>query len=124
MGQVAAIAAALPPAQRTNIVVFTGDYGAAGAVDLFGARYGLPHAISGHNNYWWWGPGTAADGATTIAVNLDKSYLQTIFASVTPAGAVDTGHGIWSEERGDLIWICRDQKLTWARAWPDARHYG
>jgi hypothetical protein len=122
--QVSAAADGLPPAERAHLVVFTGDYGAAGAVDLYGARYGLPRAISGHNNYWWWGPGSATNGATTIAIDLDKTYLQTIFSEVTPAGTVDTGHGIWSEELGDPIWICRGQKVTWAAAWPSAKHYG
>ena len=121
--QIAGVAAALPPAERAHVVIFTGDYGAAGAVDLYGSRYGLPHAISGHNNYWWWGPARPPTG-DHIAVNLDRAYLQTIFAEVLPAGTVDTGHGVWTEERGDPIWICRHQKLTWAQAWPSARHYG
>src|SRR4030095_2581265 len=30
--------------------------GEAGAVDLLGRKDGLPPAISGHNNYWLWGP--------------------------------------------------------------------
>ena len=105
-------------------MVFTGDYGAAGAIDLYGGRYGLPHAISGHNNYWWWGPAGARDGATTIAVDLPRSYLLTIFSSVTPAGAVMTPHDVWTEERGDPIWVCTGQKMSWAQAWPGARHYG
>jgi hypothetical protein len=122
--QVADVAATLRPAERAHLVVFTGDYGAAGAVDLSGGRYGLPHAISGHNTYWLWGPSGARTGATTIAVDLPRSYLLTIFAQVTPAGTVDTGHGVWTEERGDPIWICRDQQVSWARAWPAAKHYG
>jgi len=122
--QIADVAATVPPAQRSHLVIFTGDYGAAGAVDLYGGRYGLPHAISGHNSYWWWGPGSARNGATTIAVNLPRSYLQTIFSEVIPAGSVATPDGVWSEERGDPIWICRGQKETWAQAWPNARHYG
>lgn len=32
------------------------NYGDAGAVDLFGPKYGLPKAISTANNYWIWGP--------------------------------------------------------------------
>ena len=32
------------------------NFGEAGAVDLFGPKYGLPPAISGHQNYWLWGP--------------------------------------------------------------------
>jgi hypothetical protein len=122
--QIAHVAHQLPVDQRAHLVVFTGDYGAAGAVDLYGARYGLPHAISGHNSYWWWGPAGARDGATTIAVNLPRSYLLTIFSDVQPAGTVTTPHGVWTEERGDAIWICRGQKETWQTAWPAARHYG
>jgi Dolichyl-phosphate-mannose-protein mannosyltransferase len=122
--QLGDVVATLPADERANVVVFTGDYGAAGAVDLYGKRYGLPRAISGHNSYWWWGHSDAADGATTVAVNLSRSYLLTIFSTVTPAGTVDTGHGVWTEERDAPIWICRNQKISWARAWPDARHYG
>jgi len=122
--QVARVAGTLPPDQRADLVVFAGDYGAAGAVDLYGARYGLPHAISGHNSYWWWGPAGAKDGATTIAVDLPRSYLLTIFSQVTPAGTVTSPGGVWTEERGDPIWICRGQKVTWPAAWPAARYYG
>jgi hypothetical protein len=122
--QIATVAGRLPSEQRANLVIFTGDYGAAGAVDLYGGRYGLPHAISGHNNYWWWGPGQARDGATTIAVNLPRTYLLTIFSQVRPAGAVTTPGGVWTEERGDPIWICQGQKVSWAAAWPQARQYG
>jgi hypothetical protein len=122
--QVATTAATLSPSERANLVVYTGDYGAAGAVDEYGPKYGLPHAISGHNTYWLWGPAGAVDGATTIAVNLERSYLETIFTQVTPAGTVQTPHGVWSEERDDPIWICRGQKTSWARAWPAAKNYG
>jgi hypothetical protein len=105
-------------------VIFAGDYGAAGAVDLYGPAYGLPPAISGHNNYWWWGPAGANGGTTTIAVNLTRSYLLTIFRHVTPAGTVRTPGGVWTEERGDPIFVCTGQKVSWAAAWPAARHYG
>ena len=104
--------------------MFTGDYGAAGAIDLWGNADGLPHAISGHNTYWWWGPAGAPDGATTIAVNLPRRYLERFFTEVVPAGVVRTPALVWTEERGDTIWICRGQKVPWARIWPTARHYG
>ncbi len=124
VGQVATVANHLPASERANLVIYTGDYGAAGAVDLYGAGYGLPHAISGHNTYWWWGPAGAHSGATTIAVDLPKQYLRTIYTEVTPAGTVTTPDGVWTEEQGDPIWICRGQRISWAQAWPAARHYG
>lgn len=125
VSQLAAVASKLPRDQRGRLVIFTGDYGAAGAVDMYGSPYGMPRAFSGHNSYWWWGPPPpSSDGATTIAVNLDRSYLLTIFDDVTPAGVVDTGHHIWSEELGAPIYVCTHQKIPWAQAWPAVRHYG
>jgi hypothetical protein len=122
--QVATIADRLPAQERARLVIFTGDYGAAGAIDLWGDQYGLPHAISGHNSYWWWGPGSASDHSTTIAINVPAAYLETIFTRVEPTGMVQTPQNVWTEERGDPIWVCTGQKSTWTTAWPSAKHYG
>jgi hypothetical protein len=45
----------LPPSDQTHCAILAGNYGEAGAIDLFGAQYGLPRSISGHNNYYLWG---------------------------------------------------------------------
>jgi hypothetical protein len=46
----------LPPEEQKVTAIGASNYGDAGAVDLFGAKYGLPKAISTANNYWIWGP--------------------------------------------------------------------
>jgi hypothetical protein len=46
----------LPPEQQKITAIGGSNYGEAGAVDLFGPKYGLPKAISTANNYWIWGP--------------------------------------------------------------------
>src|SRR5262249_19780765 len=46
----------LPPEVRVKTAIFAQNYGQAGAIDLFGSKYGLPKAISGHQNYFLWGP--------------------------------------------------------------------
>ena len=46
----------LPPDVQKVTAIGAPNYGEAGAVDLFGPKYGLPRAISGSNNYWIWGP--------------------------------------------------------------------
>jgi len=123
--QVAGIASTLPASERARLVVITGDYGAAGAVDLYGGRYGLPRAISGHNSYWWWGTHGASDHSTAIAVNMSRGELLRVFSDVERAGAVGMGHGgVWTEERGEPIWICRGQRESWSKAWPAMRQYG
>src|SRR5271157_2543541 len=46
----------LPAEVRASTAIFGQSYGQAGAVDLFGPKYGLPQAISGHLSYYLWGP--------------------------------------------------------------------
>ncbi len=121
--QVAGIAASLPAGQRSHLVLLTGDYGAAGAIDLYGPRYHLPAALSGHNSYWWWGPGRAPEHSTTIATNLSRRQLLTLFASVQLVATVHTPGDVWTEERGDPIYLCTGQRVRWATAWPSLRHY-
>jgi 4-amino-4-deoxy-L-arabinose transferase-like glycosyltransferase len=124
VAQVAHIAGGLPHTEHRRLVLFTGDYGAAGALDLYGPQYGLPAAISGHNTFWWWGPGNSPEDSTTIAVDLPRRYLKTIFSTVVLAGTVATPDDAWTEERGDQIFLCTGQIESWATAWLSARHYG
>ena len=46
----------LPPEERAKAGIYASNYGEAGAIDFFGAQYGLPKAISGHQSYFVWGP--------------------------------------------------------------------
>ena len=53
---VARVYNSLPADIRPRTAIFGQNYGQAGAIDLFGPKYGLPPAISGHQNYFLWGP--------------------------------------------------------------------
>ena len=122
--QVAAVADTLPPAQRARLVLITGDYGAAGAIDLYGPGLHLPPARSGHNTYWWWGPAGMPDDSVTIATNVPRSTLLRIFRTVRSAGTVRTPGNVWTEERGAPIYVGTDQFARWSAVWPSLRHYG
>ncbi len=122
--QVAGIVNALPPGQRSRLVLLTGDYGAAGAIDLYGTRYHLPSAHSGHNTYWWWGPGGMTNDSATVAVNVPRSALLRVFHRVRLVGSVQTPNNVWTEERGDPIFLCTQQFASWSDVWPAFRHYG
>jgi hypothetical protein len=54
--EIAGIYDSLPPQERAETGIIAGNYGEAGAVDLWGPKLGLPPAISGHQNYFFWGP--------------------------------------------------------------------
>ncbi len=72
----------LPPEDQASACIFTGNYGEAGALEFYGPRYGLPHVISGHNNYFIWGPDHCS-GETVILIgagNLED--LSQVFSDV------------------------------------------
>src|SRR5438067_1592717 len=53
---VARVYASCPPEEQKRAAIFCQNYGEAGAIDFFGSKYGLPPALSGHQNYFYWGP--------------------------------------------------------------------
>ena len=46
----------LSPVDKQRCGIFGQNYGQAGAINFFGAKMGLPNAISGHQSYFYWGP--------------------------------------------------------------------
>ena len=46
----------MTPEEQQQACIGASNYGEAGAIDFFGPKYGLPNAISGHQNYFLWGP--------------------------------------------------------------------
>jgi hypothetical protein len=77
----------LPPGVRAHTAIFAQTYGQAGAVDLFGPKYGLPPAISPHQNYFLWGPRDYS-GESMIVMDDDQETLEKLFTSVRKAGRV------------------------------------
>jgi hypothetical protein len=118
---IAQVYRSLPPAEQAEASIFAGNYGEAGAVDFFGRRYGLPRAISGHNSYWLWGPGSAT-GEVAIAVGIREEDLRQIFESVEPAATVVSPYAMPAEN--DLpVYVCRHMKVPPAEAWPRAKRF-
>jgi len=70
--RVAAVYHALPPQDRARAVFYGENYGEAAAIDVFGRRLGLPPAISGHNQYFLWGP-RGHDGSVMIIIGASMS---------------------------------------------------
>jgi len=118
---VARVYDALPAQERAQAAIFTGNYGEAGAIDYFGRKLGLPKAISGHNNYWLWGP-RGHNGEMAIVIGLRREDAERTFAEVGLAG---TAVGEWAMpyEASLPIFVCRKPRLPVAELWPHLRHY-
>ena len=106
----------LTPEERRHCRVFGQNYGEAGAIDLLGRRLGLPHAMSGHNSYWMWGPG-GDDWDVLIIIGGDREDNAEFFEEIEIVGQTDSP---WSMpyERGLDVSIARRPKMTIREAWP------
>ncbi len=118
---VAAIYRSLPPQQRTVAAIFASNYGEAAAVDFFGSAYGLPPALSGHNNYWLWGT-HGFSGKIVIDVNGDCGASEHLFRSARLAARFDAPWVV-SYERDLPIMLCKGIRKPLASIWPSLRMY-
>ncbi len=82
---VAGVFQSLSVEDQSRVAILTKNYGQAGAIDYFGPSYGLPHAISGHNNYYLWGP-QHFSGDVVIAVGMPLKELTSLFWSGRSCG--------------------------------------
>ena len=119
----------LPPRQRASTVIFTADYGEAGAINELGRGTGLPTAVSGQNSEWWWGPGNPH--ATTVVaiapgpidVTGYAAYLRQFFTHVRVAATLSNSYGLHNQEWGGHVYVCTGPRHPWAQLWPRLRHY-
>jgi hypothetical protein len=122
---VAHIVDAVPPNERSRMAILTGNYGEAGAINLYGPRYDLPMAISGINSFWERGYGDPPP-ETLIVLGYSRSFLEQHFESCELAGHVHNTYGIANEETTDHseIFVCRRLRGSWQEFWKNLRHYG
>jgi hypothetical protein len=118
--EVARVYHALPAEERAGAAIVAGNYGEAGAINLFGPRHGLPRAISGHQTHWFWGPGDWK-GGTAIVLQYDREDVEESCASVEQAGSHSHPWGM--EEENRPIWLCRGLTPSVAELWPRLKHW-
>ncbi|MGE5179644.1 MAG: glycosyltransferase family 39 protein [Bacteroidota bacterium] len=111
----------LSPEEQKRCKIFGQNYGEAGAIDVLGSRYGLPHAISGHNSYWLWGPGKG-DWDVLIIIGGDRADNAAFFDDIQIVGQTSSP---WSMpyERGLDVSIARKPKMSVRDAWPQLKRY-
>jgi hypothetical protein len=110
----------LPADVRARTGIFGQNYGQAGAIDLFGPKYGLPPAISGHQNYFLWGP-RGYTGESMIVMGDRRERLEGKFGSVEFAGHVEHPYSMPYEHID--IYYCRGMKWPLAEVWPKVKNW-
>lgn len=122
---VAEIYAQIPAAEKPRTGILTGNYGEAGAINLYGGAYGLPKAISAVNTYWLRGYGNPPP-ETVIVLGEDLASASYYFETCKVSGYVNNKYNVLNEETRDhpVILVCRGLKLPWSEFWTRIREFG
>ena len=122
---VAGVYNALPAGERDRTGILTGNYGEAGALNLYGPALGLPHAMSLTNSFWYRGYDPRLP-QTVIVTGFDIEQANRIFETCSVVAKNTNGYNVVNEESRDHpdILLCRNLKAAWPDYWAHSRRYG
>lgn len=122
---VADVYQSMPDSERAGAGILAGNYGEAGAINLYGPAYGLPRAISGINSFWLRGYGEPPP-APVILWGFDSRYRGTFFTGCKLAGNIPNPYNVENEEttQHQEIYICQRPILPWPEFWQWNRYFG
>lgn len=111
----------LPPEEQTSSLIYTQNYGEAGSISFFGKHFGLPRVVSGHNNYYLWGPGTDSVQAVIIVGGRMNDHLQA-FDSVEEVSRTSCEYCM-PYENNVPIYVGRGLRAPLDEIWRETKHY-
>jgi hypothetical protein len=117
---VAGVYNSLPADVRAKTAIFAQNFGQAGAIDLLGPKYGLPNAISGHQNYFLWGP-REYTGESVIIFEGTQEHWEKYYAVVEKRAHVTHPYSM-PREHFDVFY-CRGPKMTMDQMWPTVKNW-
>lgn len=115
--QVADVYHALPADEKFRAGVLAGNYGEAGAINLYRDEYNLPEVISPADSFWLKGS-PAENIDVLVVVGYPKEYAEKYFQRCELAGVVTNQYGI-SNDESELrdILVCRGLRQPWSELW-------
>ena len=87
---------------------------------MFGSKYGLPKAISGHQNYFLWGPRDYT-GESVIVMRGKQEELEGWYANVEKVAAVNHPYSMPYEHFD--VFYCRNLKWPLKDVWPKVKNW-
>jgi dolichyl-phosphate-mannose-protein mannosyltransferase len=112
----------LRPEDKERAAIFSQNYGEAGAIDFFGPKFGLPPAISGHQNYFLWGPRDWT-GEVALVLDTQDDDEREQFASVEDLGQIVSSPWAMPFERRMHVYLCHDLKANVREFWPQVKKW-
>lgn len=103
--------------EKNNCVLWSENYGEAGALKILGKKYNLPNPISRHGSFWTWGFGNK-DADVWISLGNEKLSVESVFQEVELVKIITHKYAI-GEENGIPLYICRKPKVDIEKWWKD-----
>ena len=112
--QVSQIYHSLPAEDREKAGIYCSNYGEASAINFLGRD--LPFAISGHNNYWLWGPHGNTGDVMIVINGASPDEMRKYYDSVQIAGRMNHPLSMPFEHRN--IYLARGRHKNSSRSGP------
>ncbi len=119
--QVGGAWARIPAEERARTSIKVDNYGEAAALDIYGQPYGLPPALSGHNQYFLW----ALRGQSPLNLLVVQNHLERLapFCQAVTRLAQTSSPDAMRFENGKAIAYCRGLKVDLTTYWPQLKLY-
>jgi hypothetical protein len=117
--QVSRIYHSLSAEDQKKVGIACSNYGEASAINFLG--HDLPFAISGHNNYWLWGPHNATGELMIVINDATPEQMREFYDSVQVAGRMEHPLSMPYEHRN--IYLVRGRHKNILADWSDFKHY-
>jgi hypothetical protein len=109
----------LTPGEQRTAAVYGENYGEAGALDFYRARYGLPPAVSMAGSFLFFGPGERP-GDPLVTIGVDSTNLRRYYDDVARAAHL-TNPWTVPEEQDLTVYVARHGHMTLQQLWSAAR---
>ncbi len=119
--QVGAAWQKIPAADRATTSIKLENYGEAAALDVYGAPYGLPPILSGHNQYYFWGP-RGQHPVNLLVVQEHPERLAPYCRRAVILGTTWSPNAM-SYENGRTIAWCQGLKVDIKKLWPELKNF-
>jgi hypothetical protein len=119
--KVEAIYHSLSPEDQRKAVVFAQNYGEAASLLFLKSPADRPPVISGHNNFWIWGPQGASGEVAIVITGGSLADVLGSYRSCTVSARMDHPLSMPFERRN--IYLCRGRKATYTADWPQMKFY-
>jgi len=116
--EVAKVYEQIPEEEREGCGIAADNYAAAGAVDQYASKYGLPNAVSGMLTYYLWGPGENWDPMIFLT---ERSNSMSYFYDQCELES--SSQLLYMSSRPISIYVCRGLNTPREDIWKSAKSY-